>query len=1015
MPSPATEPTSVRVNALLEIERAHPVARKILVAPSINWGREILRHLARLTGGWVGWEPVTLRGLADDLALVGLERQGRRAATDVEIEALVGAALDAAAAAGALRPRTIQLVGSPGFRRAVTDALLEVRLAGVTSAQLLAAAGAGPAKDLVQVLERYLLRLAEAGLTDPAGVFEMALAEFDTEAPFTIEGVLVLAPGLAPRGLTGRLLDRLKRRGGIELAFDLPAEPPNVQYRPEIFIAATPADEVREALRRALAEGRRLDEIEIAATDPDTYGTALDALARSLDISATQLTGLPLARSRIGRALDRWLDWLERGLPADLLRQLIEAGDLDLKEAHVDAVSLGRALRSLRIGWGRPRYEDALRHLGDGSWVDSRMPGGDALTEEERMRRRAALHQQAETLRTLLEKVLALTPAVPGLGGDSEVNATVNALAQASHGFVGMVSRRNGGDANTAERLANRLKRIAEVPGPARPFRAALAELREGLSDFRVWSEASGVEKPWNARGGAVHFTDLAHAGTTGRPRVFVLGLDQDRVAGPRLPDPLLPERVREALGAETIATVAIRREERQALVARALAGLRGEVTLSFAAIADLTGHEAGPAPVLLDLVRQQAGNENLSYADLRGLLGAPNGAVPAPGRSPLDRRDAWLAALSDGAMLLDGTAQIRETWPDLDRGLSAADVLEGTELDPHLGHVPEAALEHDPTRTQRPISPSSLERLGTCPLAWFYRYVLGLYPPDDPEYDPDLWLDPLQRGRLLHEVFDQFERRFRGRQQEILEDPAEAALLEIVAGALARWREEVPPPSETVRLAEETEIRRSALSFLAMERRQFGSRDHERWEEIEFEIDPARSRYTLPDGSSFALRGRMDRVDRRADGGLVVIDHKTGVPAKFLVGPKDALFRGGRLLQPALYAAAAEQQLGGKVLRFEYRFPTPRGRNEKAVFPAAELDRAPALVLSVLSHTRDGTFIPTDKPDDCTWCDYRSNCRVRDAEGRFSEPVSPRAEWARRNATILGLMAMAARRNTES
>ena len=50
-------------------------------------------------------------------------------------------------------------------------------------------------------------------------------------------------------------------------------------------------------------------------------------------------------------------------------------------------------------------------------------------------------------------------------------------------------------------------------------------------------------------------------------------------------------------------------------------------------------------------------------------------------------------------------------------------------------------------------LSASRLEDLGTCPLRYLYRTVLRLRPPDDPEFDPDRWLNALERGSLLHAV----------------------------------------------------------------------------------------------------------------------------------------------------------------------------------------------------------------------------------------------------------------------
>src|SRR5688500_17641524 len=81
--------------SLLHATERHPTARKLLLAPDINFARELLLALARRSGGWIGWEAANLRGIAELLAFAPLSRASLRAGGDIEIGALVNAALDA--------------------------------------------------------------------------------------------------------------------------------------------------------------------------------------------------------------------------------------------------------------------------------------------------------------------------------------------------------------------------------------------------------------------------------------------------------------------------------------------------------------------------------------------------------------------------------------------------------------------------------------------------------------------------------------------------------------------------------------------------------------------------------------------------------------------------------------------------------------------------------------------------------------------------------------------------------
>lgn len=981
-----------------------PNARKRLIGPDINYGRELLVALARRTGGWIGWEAANLRGIAEQLAFLPLARRNRRTAGDIEIAALVNTALDAAFATGTLDKRFAALQGSLGFRHAVRDSILELRLANISARDLRGTTRPGaPAHELSAVLEQFDRLLNESKLVDPAGVFRAALDAFDAEAPFVLDGELFLAPDLVARGLPGDLLARLVAHGATSLEGDAPLGTSDAPSDPALtearfFAAATPSDELREVLRRAVATGCRWDEIEIVATDPDTYGIALDTLCQQLGIGATMLKGIPLARTRLGRAIDRWLGWLSDGLAADILRQALEAGEMELADSEVPSTSLARELRRLQVGWGRNRYEAAVAALGRAPETTRREDESD----DEYATRKASRERSARTLRDFLVRLLRATPPVPERGSDQPVRTSSAKLAAAMLEWLQLVPLRGMAENQTATRITERLSQLAKIVEPDVSFSSAIAGLRDTLSDVRAWPLVTEERKPWSAAGGMVHLTDIAHAGTTGRPNVFVVGLDADRTSGAGRQDPLLTDSVRASLPPGRLPTSRERRAERATQIASALAGLRGTVTLSHATSGSLDGREAGPAPVLLECWRLAKNDRALSFAELREALRPPASAVPDDASASIDARDVWLGAIADGALLLDGTALVRECFATLDAGLQSAEAAEEPVAGPHHGVVLDAMGAFDLVASGRSISPSSLELLGKCPLAWFYRYGLGLRPPDDPEYDPDAWLDAAQRGSVLHDVYEGITRLYRGRQRDIAKDGARDEVLRIADEVIAAWRERVPPPGETVFAAEAAELRQSAIAFVEMERKLARDGDTGEWWELELSFGDAGTpgRYELGDGRTLGIHGRADRVDRLPGGGLRVVDYKTGRAGRFQKSPKKAPFDGGRQLQPALYAAVIQSLLGQPVSSFEYRFPTERGEAEIVGYSEAELRSAVSIVSALLEQAASGAFLPTTDPNDCGYCDCQPICRAH--KGDWNKITSPRAEWAKRNAPTL-------------
>ncbi len=123
---------------------------------------------------------------------------------------------------------------------------------------------------------------------------------------------------------------------------------------------------------------------------------------------------------------------------------------------------------------------------------------------------------------------------------------------------------------------------------------------------------------------------------------------------------------------------------------------------------------------------------------------------------------------------------------------------------------------------------------------------------------------------------------------------------------------------------------------------------------------------------------------------GVRVVDYKTGA-VRDVAGV--GVFNGGRRLQHGLYALAIEARLGGHVVAGEYHFPTMRGENRALVFDRLALEGVSELVDTMLDGVAAGAFVPTDRVDDCKFCDFADICRARDVG--YGKTVSPLASWS--------------------
>jgi len=1017
--SPATH--SLTLCALAELSAAEPYARKLLVCQRPAQGRELLHALTAAGAPWIGWETTTPRQLAHDLVARRLVRSGYRIADDFDIAALVDEAIDAVQGRGAAGPFA-GVAGALGYREVLRRAVVALRAAGIRPTEIEARRHPGDTKlaAVAAILAAYEAELMARRILDGPEVMRQACAAVRAGEATLPDARLYLLPGHTLRGVEGELIRLLLEVGGAQVLPadtdpELPppaawlweaawgaaaAEAPDETTSPEttsstqpqaanaaspgegarrpgyladrIFAAATPTDELREVLRRVLERGIPWDQVEIVATDPATYGAALDSLARRLGIPVTYAAGLDTRRTRVGRAVAAYLRWLGDGLPADLIRELLENGDLaPPRGEEVAGAALARRLRQLRIGWGRERYLPAIER----TLAATRAAPLDAEVDHDAASHaRARRIRELEVLRALLEPIITAIPEAPDRARTRRVYTSPAALAEALLVFLEFVPAGDQVENNTRKIIADRLKRIRATLTRETAWESALSILQSRI-ETRTAPAAEGGIAPWTSIGGHLHLADVATGGLSGRPFTFVVGLDAARVTGGIAADPILTDSDRARLNRghpqeyAPLPTTAERVQEERYELAALLARLRGEVTLSYSAWEMSEGRAISPAPELLRELRRLTGDDSLSYDDLRHAHGPLVCAVPR-GRHPLDGADVWLDALWDDGLLRRGDDLVRSAFPDLARGHTAARLRQGDAPTAYHGLVrPRPQL--DPSSDAGIVySATRLETLGTCPRRFFYRYVLHVLEPDDPEWDPEAWLTPLERGTLLHEVYESTMRE--ARAQNI--DPDDVAFAELARArlhdAVERTTYRVPPPSTVVHAAEIEALEQDVLAFVDLIRQQ-----RPEWVELELEFGPGTRDVAVEIGGyRVRLRGAIDRVDRVAPGRLRVVDYKTGSRTPYR---PTRPFHGGRRIQHLLYTLAAERILGEPVEAMEYHFPTRRGENTVVRYDRATLARGAEVLDNLFQIARNGHFVTTEDTGDCRYCAFAPVCRA--------------------------------------
>ncbi len=127
---------------------------------------------------------------------------------------------------------------------------------------------------------------------------------------------------------------------------------------------------------------------------------------------------------------------------------------------------------------------------------------------------------------------------------------------------------------------------------------------------------------------------------------------------------------------------------------------------------------------------------------------------------------------------------------------------------------------------------------------------------------------------------------------------------------------------------------------------------------------------FSLPLGQA-GIRGVIDRVDPLPEGGVEVIDYKTGKP-KEKADFEDQL-------QLWLYALACKETLKLEPKRVSFYY-LRTGEKLSVDYRPGVLEQVKEQVLEIIADIRSGNFAPDPSPRKCRWCDFKNLCPASQA-----------------------------------
>ncbi len=273
----------------------------------------------------------------------------------------------------------------------------------------------------------------------------------------------------------------------------------------------------------------------------------------------------------------------------------------------------------------------------------------------------------------------------------------------------------------------------------------------------------------------------------------------------------------------------------------------------------------------------------------------------------------------------------------------------------PQAGEMPRPAAQ--PALIPQRISPSGYNSLVACPYQFYARHILRLNELDEVREE----LDKRDYGTWVHAVLQRFHAEYPlllNHARELLASELQRISTEVFADALAhdylaqawllRWQALIP-----------------AYLDWQLDNEQAGWRYHAAEEPFSVEVL-----------EGLTLRGRIDRIDRRADdpAQLCVLDYKTQTVARLKGKLKDA----GEDVQLACYASVSGAGAAA--------FVSLENDKVLAVSPPQDIAELAQLDIArlreVFGQMRDGAALPAHGAETvCSYCEMNGLCRRGDWE----------------------------------
>jgi len=985
------------LNSLKDICNHHMLDTKIVIMNSYEDGNQLVEMAAREGFQLLNLKIETLIGLVQYKSSNYLYKNNKKLIDSTLTRIIITKILRELKSNNQLKYfSNIEI--TPGIVKVICNAVSNLRMAGYKSSTLKKEyfINSAKAEDIINIMKNYEIELEDNNLVDEQDIFNISLNNVKTNQ----KAVYIVSDTLKPTQaeycflknlsqnpfyiLTTREIDKdkitpnhisnyfkdlkyyneLSKTNSIFSYFYSPENIPNDVQNIDIHLiqAYGEYNETKALLCNIKVNNLNFDETSIYYTIQEPYTQYLFDLSQKYDIPITFGDGINIKNTNPGKLFFSLLEWINSNYSFSTFYSILVNGYIKTDNDSITNYSIARYLRKLNIGWGKERYFKCISE--------------DIENNKDHYKEYNKLDNY-NWIKTFIQELFERFPKLV----DDSVHRTdelVMAIAEVVEKYSNIISDT---DAEAKSKILEQLKILVEYHKEELEINMIIKELADYIGGIRV-----AISGPQPSH---IHAANYRKGVWNTRQNTFIVGMDADKFPGQIIEDPILLDIEREALG-NGLNLNKNKILDNKFLMVQLLKSLWGKVYISYSSYNTIDNKVLSPCSLLLQIYRLKTKDSTKDYGSLIKSFDHCHGFIPKEESHIIDNTDWWLHKNTLGIKNKDKLFNLQ--YKNIRQGLTAMEKRLNNDFTAFDGKVQVDGNIVDP-RINKDIvvSVSRLEQIAICPYGYFLKYILGVSPPEDLEYDPSNWLDAMTRGSLLHRIYELFYKEIKSKGEKLSLNKHGALIYSIANKVIDEQKEVLPPPNEMIYEYERNEILTSCKVFLINECDNF--RDCEpTYFELVFgikgeyhedfgEIEPIELQ--LPKGESVRIRGRIDRIDKINDNTFNILDYKTGGTFGF---KHRQYFEKARKLQHAVYAKVFEKILkdymnldNAIVDKAGYLFPTLKGEGELYLRgPNSGLrkrDEVLDLMEKLLDVVSNGSFIMTNEGNDCKYCDYIEIC----------------------------------------